>query len=88
MKLEILDNKIRIKDTSNTWIFKITEILSNKPLEWKECIDKKHFYTIIKNEMENLTKAKATYENNHILEDYEKSILKVASACVLALMNI
>ena len=95
--LTILNNKIRISDSTITshhdedsWVFKITDILSHKPEKWKELIKEKKCFTIVKTEFEELTKAKSHLELHPEDgdDDYREHLIHLASACINALMEL
>ena len=87
--LTILNNKIRISDskiTSNhdedSWIFKITDILSHKPENWKNS----PHYSIIKSEFDEVTRKHL--EKHEDDNEYREHLIHLASACVNALMKL
>ena len=84
--LKVKDDISLIKEDHDSWTYKMSKLLTEHPTEWDEHIKNNHYYSIIKDEFNNLTncKSKITNTNN---DEYKDDLIKTASACVLALLN-
>lgn len=82
-----VDNDISlVKEDSDSWTYKMSKFLTEHPTEWDEHIKNNHYYSIIKDEFNNLTNCKSKIANTDNNE-YKDGLIRTASACVLALLN-
>lgn len=84
--LKVDDDISLIKEDHDSWTYKMSKLLTEHPIEWDEHIKNNHYYSIIKDEFNNLTNCKSKIANTNN-DEYKDDLIKTASACVLALLN-
>lgn len=84
--LRVNDDISLIKEDHDSWTYKMSKLLTEHPTEWDEHIKNNHYYSIIKDEFNNLTNCKSKIANTNN-DEYKDDLIKTASACVLALLN-
>lgn len=84
--LKIDDDISLVKEDKDSWTYKMSKLLTEHPNEWDEHIKNNHYYSIIKDEFNNLTNCKSKITNTNS-DEYKDDLIKTASACVLALLN-
>ncbi len=84
--LKVDDDICLVEEDSDSWTYKMSKFLTEHPTEWDEHIKNNHYYSIIKDEFNNLTNCKSKITNTDNNE-YKDDLIKTASACVLALLN-